>query len=160
MSQPMCNIMCLMCVLPALAVHRLCSSAWYWGWQKKLCSSLSDCQWVPQTTWTPAWSVPAEEDAYSSPDAQEGTQSDRWAEEGLTLADIGIKSAKVLDQFNMSYCSPDLDTCIPWWGRSRSCIELSGQGFLGFLLGSRGCPQNHPCNPNRNLQNENKWIKT
>lgn len=55
-------------VLPALAVHLLCSWAGYWGWLMTLCSSLSDCRPAPQTTWTPASSAAAEADVYSSPD--------------------------------------------------------------------------------------------
>lgn len=43
---------------------------------------------------------------------------------------------------------------VPWWGRSRFYIELSGLGFPAALLGTADCPQIHPYNRERNLCRE------
>lgn len=71
-----CNNFILLYMLPAPVALLPCSSAKCSGWQTKLCSSLSDCQPAPQTTWRLALSAAAEEVACWSPDAHgEGSQS-------------------------------------------------------------------------------------
>lgn len=67
------------------------------------------------------------------------------AAKGLILVDFCSKTlpgSKTTSRYSM---------CLPWWGLSRSCTELSGRDFLGVLLGTRDCPRHRPYNLKRSL---------